>query len=501
MKENTNKTIVYNSIILYLRLALTTFCSLLTTRFAFKALGIVDYGLFSILGGIISFIAIVNSIMAGTTRRFIAVAIGKKNIDEINEQFNVNLIIQVLAAIIVLIIAIPIGKYYIFNYVNYDGSLSTAYYVFCISLFGSVLSFAGVAYNGLLTAKENFFVFCLVDVMSHVLKLAVALLLVYYFENKLLIYTASISILTGGCAIIYAIYCNKRYSEITKFKFVKKWRKYKEVLNFAKWNSFGVVTCVAKDQGAGIIINMFFNTIMNAALGIANTINGFILMFTYNATSPISPQLTKSYSAKDMDRTTTLLIVSNKVAFLLMYLIAIPFLIETEFILLFWLGEVPPFAVIFIKLLIIERLIDSLNNGIAEVIFANGNISFYQISTNTIRLLSVIIGFFILKIGHPAYYLFLCYIVASLFVVLLKQISLNRVREIDSKLILVKSYVPSMLITIATLPIFFIDLAIHPLLNIFIMEAFVVFVIIAFGLSKSDRKHLFKFLKQRLNYE
>lgn len=498
MKENTNKAIAYNSIILYLRLALTTLCSLLTTRFAFKALGIVDYGLFSILGGVISFVAVVNTIMAGTTRRFIAVAIGKKNIEEANEQFNVNLIIQVLAALIVFIIAIPIGRFYIFNYVNYEGSLTTAYHVFCISLFGSVLSFAGVAYNGLLTAKENFFIFSLVDVISHILKLLVAILLVYYFENKLLIYAMAMSLLTGGCAIIYAIYCGNKYSEITRFKIVRNWNKYKEVLNFAKWNSFGVVACVAKDQGASIIVNMFFNTIMNAALGIANTINGFILMFTHNATNPISPQITKSYSARDMVRTTNLLIVSNKIAYLLMYLIAVPFLIETEFILNFWLGEVPPYAVLFIRLLIIERLIDSLNNGIAEIVFANGNISFYQISTNTIRLLSVVIGFIVLKIGYPAYYLFICYIIASLFVVLFKQIALKRIKDIDSNIVIKNSYLPSILITIVTLPIFFINLGLHPLLNIFIKEIYVIIAIFIIGLSKSEKDYLYKYIKNKI---
>ena len=227
MKENTNKAIVYNSIILYFRLAITTICSLLTTRFALKALGVVDYGLFSILGGIISFIAVVNTIMAGTTRRFIAVAIGKQNIEEANEQFNVNLIIQVVAAIIVLLIAIPIGRWYIFNHINYDGSLNVAYYVFCFSVIGSVLSFAGVAYNGLLTAKENFFIFSLVDVVSHVLKMSIAILLVNYFENKLIIYATAMSVLTGGCAITYAIYCKKKYYEVTKLKLVKKWEKYK----------------------------------------------------------------------------------------------------------------------------------------------------------------------------------------------------------------------------------------------------------------------------------
>lgn len=497
MKENTNKAIVINSIILYLRLAITTVCSLLTTRFAFKALGIVDYGLFSILGGVISFIAVINTIMAGTTRRFIAVAIGKNNIEEANEQFNVNLIIQVIAAIIVLIIAIPIGRWYVFNHINYDGSLDVAYYVFCISVLGSVLSFAGVAYNGLLTAKENFFIFSLVDVVSHILKLIFAILLVYFFKNKLLIYASAMSILTGGCAVIYAIYCRKKYFDVTKWKLVRKWDKYKEVLNFAKWNSYGVVACVAKDQGAGIIVNMFFNTVMNAALGIANTLNSFILMFTHNATNPISPQLTKSYSAGDYDRSTNLLIVSNKVAYLLMYLIAVPFLIETEYILNLWLGEVPPYAVLFIRLLIVERLIDSLNNGIAEVVFANGNISFYQISTNTIRLLSVIVGYFVLKSGYPAYCLFICYIIATILIVLFKQLSLKKIKDIDNMLILKKSLILSILITIFTLPIFFVDLGLHPFFSIAVKELYVVIIIFIIGLSKSEKSYIYKYFKKK----
>lgn len=497
MKENTNKAIVYNSIILYFRLAITTICSLLTTRFALKALGVVDYGLFSILGGIISFIAVVNTIMAGTTRRFIAVAIGKQNIEEANEQFNVNLIIQVVAAIIVLLIAIPIGRWYIFNHINYDGSLNVAYYVFCFSVIGSVLSFAGVAYNGLLTAKENFFIFSLVDVVSHVLKMSIAILLVNYFENKLIIYATAMSVLTSGCAITYAIYCKKKYYEVTKLKLVKKWEKYKEVLNFAKWNSFGVVACVAKDQGAAIIVNMFFNTVMNAALGIANIVNSFILMFSHNATNPISPQLTKSYSAKDIDRTTNLLIVSNKVAYLVMYLISIPFLVETDFILNLWLGEVPPFAVLFIKLLIVERLIDSLNNGIAEVVFANGNISFYQISTNTIRLLSVVVGYFVLKAGFPIYYLFVCYIVASLFIVLFKQISLKKINDINNILVIKKSLLPSIVITIISLPIFFFDLELNPFINIAIKELYVLIIIFFLGLSSSEKRYIYNYFKKR----
>ena len=183
MQENTNRAIAINSIILYGKLAITTICSLLTTRFALQALGVVDYGLYAVLGGIISFISIFNTIMLSTSNRFIAVAIGKGDMDEANKQFNVNLSIHVAIAVFVLLIAYPIGDWYIPRYVNYEGPLSNAMMVYCISILCSAMSFVGVPYNGLLMAKEKFIVFSFVDVVSHILKLIVAWLLVFHFYH------------------------------------------------------------------------------------------------------------------------------------------------------------------------------------------------------------------------------------------------------------------------------------------------------------------------------
>ena len=218
MQENTNRAIVLNSIILNARLIVTTLCSLLTVRFALKALGEVDYGLFSLLASTISLVAIINTIMAGTTRRFIAVAIGKSDIEEANKQFNVNLVVQMIVALVFLLVATFVGRWYVFNYVNYDGSLTTAFYVYCISIIGSAISFAGVAYHGLLTAKENFLVFCIVDVVSQICKLLISLLLVYYFQNKLLIYAFAMSVFTAAPVAYYAWYCSKYYQSTLRTK-------------------------------------------------------------------------------------------------------------------------------------------------------------------------------------------------------------------------------------------------------------------------------------------
>lgn len=498
MQENTNKTIVINSIILYARLIIITCCSLLTVRFALKALGIVDYGLFSMLASIISFIGVINTIMAGTARRFIAVAIGKNDLNEANQQFNVNFIILVAIAFFFLIFSIPIGQCYIYNYLNYDGSLNTAFSVYCICLVGSAISFAGTAYHGLLTAKENFLVFSIADIVSQLLKLLCSVLLIYLFDNKLIIYAFMMAILTAGPMLFYMFYCRKKYYDIAKFCLIKSPSAYLNVLNFAKWNSFGVVACVAKDQGTGILFNAFFNTLLNAALGIANSINGFITMFSLNLTNPISPQITKSYVSGDFERATSLLIMCTKLSFMVMYVMSVPILVETDFVLNLWLDEVPVYAVLFTQLLVIEKLIDSVNSGIAEIVFANGNISFYQLTTNSVRILAIVVGFILLYIGYPAYTLLLSYIASAVWVVIFKHISLGRIPNINHKIIHKKSYIPILKVILLTFPIFIINFKTSVLLNLFIKEIYILTIVFFIGFNKSEQNKLILLIKRFL---
>ena len=185
MEENTNKAIIINTIILYIRLAIVTICGLLTTRFALKALGAENYGLFSVVGGVISFMALFNTIMLSTSNRFIATAIGKKNECLINETFNVNLLIHFGIAIITAIIAFPLGDWYIINHVNFNGDIELAVNIYNITIIGSIISFIGVPYHGLMLAKERFLIFSIIDIVSHLLKLCGALLIVYYFVQSM----------------------------------------------------------------------------------------------------------------------------------------------------------------------------------------------------------------------------------------------------------------------------------------------------------------------------
>lgn len=495
MQENTNQAIAYNSIIIYGKLIINTICVLFSTRFALQALGVVDFGLYAVLGGVISLIGIFNTIMLSTSNRFIAVAIGRGNIEEINTQFNVNLVVHVAIALIALIIAFPIGEWYIPRFVNYDGALSNAMMVFYVSILGSILSFVGVPYNGLLMAKEKFLVFSFVEVLSQVLKLIVAWVLVYEFEQKLLIYTITMSILTAGPTLVYILYCRKYYFPMVRLKWVSDKTKYSQVFGFSAWISIGAVAHVGKNQGAALIINTFFNTVMNSAMGVANSINSYIGLFAQGLTQPMQPQIVKSYASGDFERTDELLIMSTKYSFMLTLLIGSVFLAAPEWLLGLWLGTVPPYSSIFLILFIIDSLVGSLNAGVGNVIFANGRISLYQSLVTILNIFAIILGFLVLKAGAPAYYLLVAYIFVSVCKFFAIQFSLKKTLNYNTRKLWEKSYIPSMITAILFVPVLFFPDVVHPAIKIGISLVYLSCLEWFVCLSKKEKSFIRNYFK------
>lgn len=497
MQENTNKAIAINSVILYVKMGITTICALLSTRFALQALGVVDFGLYSVLGGIISFIGIFNTIMLSTSNRYLAVAIGKGDDEQTNKVFNVNLSIFIAIAILMLVICYPIGDWYIHRYINYEGDISNAMMVFAVSILGSIISSVGTPYNGLLVAKERFIVFSAVEIVSHLIRLVVAWLLLHYFSHKLLIYSITLSLMTALPALAYWLYCKKCFPTIVKWKPVKDKALYKEVLGFSGWVAYGAVACIAKSQGAALLVNAFFNTMMNTALGIANSINSYVGIFANNVTQPMAPQITKSYTAGNKERTDELLVMSTKFAFMLMLLVGSPFLVAPEWLLGIWLGEVPPYTVSFTVLLIVDNIVGSFNSGISNLIFASSKIKIYQLIVNTLRLLAIVAAYFFLKAGYPPESMFITYIVFSVIMVISVQIILHKTLGYDNMLLVKKSYIPSMLVVVCFLPVVLVQLPIHPLLYILIAAIYLLALDFFVGFSKKERQYLLAVVKNK----
>lgn len=498
MDENTNKTLAVNTLILYVRLFIVAICGLVATRFALQALGIVDFGLFSVLGSVVSFTTLINTIMLTTTNRFIATAIGKGNIQDANIQFNVSLVVHVAIAIIVLLIALPLGLLYVKNYINYDGNITDALIVYSISIIGAVFSFIGVPYNGLILAKEKFLVFCMTDVISQLIKVVVTYLLLYNFTHKLYIYAGTVAFTAAYPTIIYFLYCKRISPEIVKAVLVKKWSLYKEVLAFSGWVGYGAIACIGKSQGAALIVNAFFNTVMNTALGIANSLSGYINMIAENVARPIAPQVTKCFAQGNMIRCNQLLIMSTKYTFLVMLFVASPFLVDCQWILTLWLGQVPPYAEMFTKLLIVDALVVSLNSGISNLIFATGNIRNYQIGINTLRIASIIAAYFVLRAGFPAYYLLYTYIALSCIIVIIGQWILHVQLKYDNMILIRKSYIPSLIILCLFIPSIFVTHEIHPIFRILLSCVYLSILILFIGINGRERNFLKDFVLNKI---
>lgn len=498
MQENTNKSIAVNSLILYVRLAIISISGLLYTRFSLLALGISDYGLYSVIACIITFISIINTIMVTTSNRFIAIAIGKNDQEEVCRQFNVNLVIHVLIALLTVAIALPAGHWYIMHHVSYDGDMQTVLRVFDVSIVAAAMSFIGVPYNGLLIARERFLVFCSTDVAMSLFKLFFTYLLIDHFEHKLIIYTYVMAFMTAFPTVVFFAYCRRQFAAITRFVFVREWRKYYDVLNFSIGIGIGAIATIGKAQGGALIINMFFSTTMNAGLAVANSVGTILQTFANNAQKPISPQIVKNYAAGNLDRCTSLVCLASKATYLSMFFVSIPFILAPEVIFGLWLKEVPPYAITFTHLLIVDILIFSINAGVNDFVFATGKIKLYQIIVNTLLVSSIVVGYLAMRRGMPPEYLFYVYIAFSFLVFLVRPFIIVRITKFDVWALVRGSYVPVLLITLLFVPTLYLKQVMNPILSVVVAYAYFVLLLYTVGLRKNERNYVNSLIRNKL---
>ena len=306
------------------------------------------------------------------------------------------------------------------------------------------------------------------------------------------------AVMTATPTIVYYIYCNRQYKEIVKFRIVRDGEMYKRVFSFSAWVSVGSVAHIAKNQGAALVINAFFDTVMNTAMGVANSICYYVSLLANGAIQPMQPQITKSYAAGDSKRTDELLIMSTKYSFLLTLLVGSIFLVVPDWLLSLWLGSVPAYASIFLVLLVIDQMVQSFNAGINNIIWASGKIALYQILTSALNLLAIVAGYFVLRYGAPAYYLLVAYIVVSVMMFFVIQFSLKKTLHYNSRSLWKYSYVPSFFTLVLFIPILLI-----PNFNLTFIKVMVVFLYLCViewfvGLSKVERGKIAGVIKNKI---
>ena len=500
--NNSNKRIAINTIIIYIRLAVVTIVSLLTTRYVLEILGQADYGLFSVVGSIITMLNCISTAMYTTTRRFINIEMGKSE-GNLNKIFNISLILHLGFALFILLICESIGVWYINNYLNVaPDKMADAHFIFQITTIVSCIGIINVPYQGLIEAFEKFWQTALVDIVNTLLKLLIVFILIIYTGNNVLrFYAVMLSSLTLLSFFIYQIICYKQWQNIVRFKFYADKNIYKEILVFNNYTALGAFSFLGRTQGSTILVNYFFGTIVNASFAIAYQIQNFVQMFTGNLGTASAPQITQNYSRGNIAEATNLCSRMNRYTILLMCATVFSILVELEFLLSIWLGKIPDGCLILCQWILICALIGSFSTAIPTYIHATGKIKWFQI-VNFINEVSLLpIGFWLFYLGFPPVSIIILLSILSVIGQCICFILMKYILNFNSLLFIKKTYLrPFAIILLMTFVVIAIKTysQIHPFINILFTGIICLLFILSIGMTSNERQVILSKLNKRI---
>lgn len=403
MAENNsqnNVRIARNTLFLYVRMAFVLVVSLYTSRVVLNTLGVVDYGVNNVVGGFVSMFAFLNASLAGGTQRFYNFEIGKGTEGGESRVYSTALRIQILLAIIVVVLVESFGLWYLYNVLVVPPE---RFFAACIVYHSAVLSLVlvilGIPYSAAIMAHEKLDFYALVGILDVLLKLGIVLLLPHLPYDKLISFAILTLIIHVVSFVLNFVYAKTKFKGLVFQKQMDK-KMFKEMLSFSGWNVFGTFAFMMRGQGLNMFLNYFFGPIINAARGIASQVSGAIHGFSTNILSSFRPQLVQSYAKGDYARTRRLMFSESKLCFLMLSVLSVPLLIELEFVLHLWLGDIfPDYTIPFTMWVFFDMLICSLNAPITQIAYATGALKPYQIAACIVNILLVLFAWAALAVG------------------------------------------------------------------------------------------------------
>ena len=429
--QEDNKRIAKNTIINYSNLFLSMFIGLFSSRFVLQALGASDYGLYNVVGGVIALFTFISGSLGATTVRFINFEIGKKNGNP-NKVFNMCLFLHILLAVIIFIVAEIVGVWYIHNYLKIEpGKEIDAMFVFQISIITSCLSITNTPYSSLFNAFEKFAFSAIVGIGLRILQFLGIIVLLFYKGDALIFYAILMALTTVLSFSIYHFVSIKNWPEITHLSFINDRKGYKTLLSFSGYTILVSITDLVRNQGTNLLVNYFFNTVVNAAYGIAMSIINYVTALMSNFDGAVAPQLTKSVSSGDESRKHTLVFYSCRICLLVILLEIFPILSELDFILKLWLKNVPLYTSDFTRLILLWVLVCTASAGIGQYITSTGKIKWFRIIFSVCYLMCLPIGYFLFSEGFPPYSIILLFIISEFLYLICELYLLKRLFNFD----------------------------------------------------------------------
>lgn len=397
--SKNNKRIAKNTAALYVRMLFLMVVNLFATRVVLQALGVVDYGIYNVVGGIVALFSILSHSLSTASSRFLNFEMGKGNFDRLKAVFSTSVTIQIALAVIIAILTEIGGTWFLNNkMVLPTDRLVAANWVFQFSILTFCVNLISVPYNAAIIAHEKMSAFAYISIYEGIAKLLICYLVMVYPLDKLITYAALIFAIQLSVRFIYTWYCTRNFEEC-HYHFCNDKPLMKELFSYAGWNFIGSAAAVLRTQGGNIIINMFAGPAVNAARGVANQVNHAVSGFSSNFMTAVRPQITKSYAAGDIAYMTTLVNQSARFSFYLLLFLSLPIIINIDFILNMWLKIVPDNTPIFVILTMIFTMIESFSHPLMTAQLATGKVRNYQLVVGGINLLNLPVSYVLMRIG------------------------------------------------------------------------------------------------------
>ena len=440
--SSENKRIAKNTAFIYLRIFVTILVGLLTTRYVLKLLGVSDYGLYTVVGGILGLLGIVSGALSMTTTRYINYEMGKEDGD-VNRIFNICQYMHLGLAILVLLLAESIGVYYVLNVLNVTpDKRGDAMFVFQVSTVVSCLGILNVPYSSLLLAFEKFGIEAAMSIFNTIFKLLVVVSLFYIPGNTLRYYAVGMSLITFITFVVYHYIAFKRWPYVVKIIKTPPIGEYRRMLAYTSYNMFSTVAIISRSQGSTLLVNYFFGTVVNGAFSVAYSIQQYVMTLVSNIDGAASPQIIQNLGKANLSRINSLVNNLGKISLLIMEIIIIPLFLEIDYVLQIWLGSVPEGASTFCRITLFIALVSSTSSGISQVINATEKIKWFKIQMGILYLLVLPVAFLLFRAGYPPSTILYLFILSDLLSRLIQLILLKTILNYDVIEFVKHAYVP-----------------------------------------------------------
>lgn len=510
MAHNTqlnNKRIAKNTLLLYFRMFFIMAVTLYTSRIVLSALGIEDFGIYNVVGGVVAMMGVLNGAMAVASQRYLTFELGRGDTVRLKQVFSMCLTIFLLLSVIVIILGETIGIWFLnTQMVIPEERITAANWVFQFSILACIASIVVTPYNATIIAHERMDVYAYVGILEVVLKLAIVYLLLIIPADRLSTYGFLILLSQVVVTGTYILYCMKYFRES---HYIFYWERplFMELVSYSGWNMFGSVAGLVKGQGLNILLNMFFNPAVNAARGIAYQINAAITQFFTNFYTAVRPQITKYYAQGNMEEMTRLVFLSSRMSFYLIMIVSMPIIIEAPYIINLWLGQLPEYVVPFTRLIITISAIDSMASPLMTAVHATGRIRLYQSLVGTMTIFNIPVSFIFLKLGFSPLVVFYVSLFISTLCLFMRLWVVHRLMPFPVREYIIKVFGGSILVCALSLAVplgtyLLVDVNSYTVLIICILCVISSSIsIYCTGLDKHERKFLTEVIKKKIQHK